>query len=76
MSTVTLADAQDHLPELIAKLTPNEPVIILEGGRPVARLMAEAAPVRPNRTAGSAKGLLTIHAEDDDHLSDFESYLK
>lgn len=76
MSTVTLEEAQNRLPELIAKLTPSEPVIILEGDRPIARLTVEANSPRPSRTAGTAKGLLTIHADDDDHLKDFESFMR
>lgn len=73
MATVTLEEAQDHLPELIAKLVPNEPVVIMDGNRPVARLTAESCQSLPNRKAGSAKGLLTILSEDDDHLQDFAS---
>ena len=30
---------------------------------------------RPDRRPGSAKGILTIHAEDDDHLIDFAKYM-
>jgi hypothetical protein len=35
-------------------------------------LLAEGRPKRQPRKAGSAKGLLTILAEDDEHLEDFK----
>lgn len=75
MSTITLEDAQNHLAEVIAKLMPGEPLIITQNGKPVARLLAEEKPRRMRRQAGSAKGMLTIVADDDEHLKDFEEYM-
>jgi antitoxin (DNA-binding transcriptional repressor) of toxin-antitoxin stability system len=68
MTTVTLQEAQAHLAELIARLRPNEPVVITEGDHPVACL----SPVAPAKESqyGSCRGLLTI-IEDGDPLVDF-----
>ena len=69
MSTITLEEAQDHLADVISQLSPGEPVIITLHDKPIARLIAEEAVVRQPRKAGTARGLLTIHVEDDEHLA-------
>ena len=71
MSVVTVEEAQARLSELIAHLGPQEVIQIVQGDRPVARLVGEPAPARQPRQPGSAVGQLTIHADDDDHLRDF-----
>jgi prevent-host-death family protein len=75
MTTVTLEEAQAHLPELIDHLQPGEPLVITRNEKPVARLLAEEPPKRKPRKAGSAKGTLTIIQDDDEHLKDFEEYM-
>lgn len=75
MSTVTLEEAQAHLPELIDRLQPGEALVITRNEKPVARLLLEEPPKRKPRQAGSAKGILTILQDDDEHLEDFEEYL-
>ena len=75
MSTVTLEEAQAKLPELIAHLAVGEELIITRDQRPVARLSAEPLPAQKPRSPGTAKGMLTIVAEDDEHLKDFEEYM-
>jgi antitoxin (DNA-binding transcriptional repressor) of toxin-antitoxin stability system len=75
MSTVTLEEAQAHLSELIDRLQPGETVVIIRDEKPVARLLVEASPKRKPRKARSAKGLLTIIQDDDEHLKDFEEYM-
>jgi len=47
MSTVTLADAQARLPELVRQLAPGEEIAITDGDDTVARLTAN----RPSRYA-------------------------
>ncbi len=76
MPTVTLEEAQAKLPELIEHLVPGEEVVITRNAQPVARLLAEEKPKRQPRKAGSAKGLLTILADDDEHLQDFAEYME
>jgi prevent-host-death family protein len=74
MTTVTLEEAQAHLPELIDKLSKGEGVIITRDDQPVAQLV----PVKPAQRQprfGSCKGMLTIISDDDEHLKDFAEYM-
>ena len=73
--TVTLEEAQKHLAELIAKQIPGEEICITQDDGIIARVIKEHhAPIKP-RVSGSAKGMLTILAEDDEHLKDFADYM-
>lgn len=72
--TVTINQAQAHLAELIAKVAVGEEVVITEGEKPVAQLVAAPA-AKPKPQYGSCKGKLIILAEDDEHLKDFEEYM-
>jgi len=72
MTTVSIEEAQAKLPELIEHLAKGEELVITCNQQPIARLLAEGRPKRQPRKAGSAKGLLTILAEDDEHLEDFK----
>jgi len=76
MTTVTLEEAQAKLPELIGQLAAGEGLLITRNEQPIARLTAEEKPKRKPRKAGSAKGLLTILADDDEHLKDFAEYME
>jgi antitoxin (DNA-binding transcriptional repressor) of toxin-antitoxin stability system len=74
MRTITLEEAQSRLAEIIDKLTPGEEVVLTRGDRPVARLVAGPAE-KPHPVPGRGKGMLTILAEDDEHLKDFAEYM-
>jgi antitoxin (DNA-binding transcriptional repressor) of toxin-antitoxin stability system len=50
-------------------------VIITKDERPVAKLVGQPQQTRQPRQPGSAKGKLFVHAEDDEHLSDFAEYV-
>ena len=50
--------------------------MITRDQKPIARLLAEQSAKRQPRKAGSAKGLLTILAEDDEHLKDFSEHME
>lgn len=74
MLTIPLEEAQAKLAELIDRLTPGEEVVLTRGDRPVARLVGLAADWgRP--VPGRGKGMLTVLADDDEHLKDFAEYL-
>lgn len=73
MPTVSLAEAQSKLPELIDHLAPGEELVITRDDKPVAKLVAAGLP--PPRRAGSGKGQLTIISDDDEHLEDFAEYM-
>lgn len=73
--TVTIEEAQKSLPELIERLQPGEEIVITRGVQPVAQVRSiPSLPAQP-RQPGSATGILTIVADDDEHLRDFEEYL-
>jgi prevent-host-death family protein len=75
MSTVTLQEAQSHLSELIEKLAPGEGVTITKDDRPVARLVIVPFTEVPRPVLGRCQGMLTVLAEDDEHLEDFSEYM-
>ena len=75
MSTVTLAEAQAELPALVHRMTSGEEVIITENGSVVARLIGEQRPVWQRPGPGLCKGMMTILADDDEHLEDFAEYM-
>jgi antitoxin (DNA-binding transcriptional repressor) of toxin-antitoxin stability system len=74
MSLVTIEEAQAQLAELIDKITLGEEVIIMRNQQPVARLVSPSS-AKPQPVFGSCKGMLTIVAEDDEHLKDFAEYM-
>jgi antitoxin (DNA-binding transcriptional repressor) of toxin-antitoxin stability system len=74
-STVTIEEAKAHLVELIEQLGPGGEVVITRNEKPVAKIVAEHEGTRRPRRPGSAQGKLFIHAEDDEHLKDFEEYM-
>jgi antitoxin (DNA-binding transcriptional repressor) of toxin-antitoxin stability system len=74
--TVTLKEAQADLAGLIRRLPPGGQLVITENDRPVATLTA-APPAPPQRPGpGLAKGMITILEDDDEHLKDFEEYMR
>ncbi len=75
-ATITVEEAQTKLPELIGNLAPGEEIILTEDQRPVARLIGERPPERKPRVPGNCKGLITLLVEDDEHLKDFEEYMR
>jgi len=74
--TVTLEEAQQSLPTLIAGLKPGDELIITQGAKPVAQVLPVSQTTPEPRKPGSAKSMLTILAEDDEHLEDFREYME
>lgn len=74
--TVSLTQAQADLAGLIRRLSPGEQLVITENDQPVARLTAEPPPPPKRREPGLWKGKLTILSDDDEHLKDFEEYMR
>lgn len=71
---ISLEEAETKLREIVSRLGPDEEVVITENDRPVAKLVGNPHPREP-REPGFAKGMITIVADDDDHLKDFEEYM-
>jgi antitoxin (DNA-binding transcriptional repressor) of toxin-antitoxin stability system len=74
-ATLTVKEAQANLPELIGKLVSGEEIVITENEQPVAKLVGERTQSCQRPAPGNCQGMLTINAEDDEHLKDFEEYL-
>lgn len=75
MTTVTLAEAQARLPELLEALQPGESLSITKDALPIARVEKQLLPTRQPRQSGTAIGKLTIVADDDEHLEHFKAYM-
>jgi antitoxin (DNA-binding transcriptional repressor) of toxin-antitoxin stability system len=74
MSSVTIQEAQAKLTDLIHQLSPGQEVVITENNQPVAKLVRGRLPTqRPQ--PGLAKGMITMVADDDEHLKDFAEYM-
>jgi antitoxin (DNA-binding transcriptional repressor) of toxin-antitoxin stability system len=74
MRRLPIEEAQAHLAELIAGLTPDQEIIITSNDQPVAEL--RPLPVKVQPRFGSCKGSLEILAEDDERLKDFAEYMQ
>ncbi len=74
MPTLTIDEFQARLPQIIDELHPGEELVITRDNRAIAKLVAPV-PDKPIPVFGSCKGMLTILAEDDDHLKDFAEYV-
>ena len=72
---ISLEEAQARLPEIIDTLGPGEEVVITKDDQPVAKLISQQEAARQPRQAGSAKGMLVINVEDEEHLEDFKEYM-
>jgi len=73
MPTVTIQEARAQLPELVHRLNPGDELVITENDQPVAKLVATPAE-KPRLLPGRCTGMLTIVAEDDEHLEDCKEY--
>jgi antitoxin (DNA-binding transcriptional repressor) of toxin-antitoxin stability system len=74
-ATLTVKEAQAKLPELIGKLVSGEEIVITENEKPVAKLVGGRTQQGQRPAPGNCRGMLTINAEDDEHLKDFEEYM-
>jgi antitoxin (DNA-binding transcriptional repressor) of toxin-antitoxin stability system len=75
LSTISLEEAQANLPEIIGKLSPGEEVVITKDDQPVATLVGQQKAAQRLPQPGSAKGMLIINVEDEEHLEDFKAYM-
>lgn len=75
MATVSIQEAQEKLPDLIHRLMPGDELVITENSQPVAKLVGEKPAARRQPQPGRCKGMITIVADDDEHLKDFAEYM-
>jgi antitoxin (DNA-binding transcriptional repressor) of toxin-antitoxin stability system len=82
MTQVTIPEAQQHLPELLAAVEAGETVTIRkENGRTFTLSIQPAAPiVNPDWPgyphAGSAKGLIVVPDDFDEPLEEMKEYME
>lgn len=74
MEMITLEEAQNRLPDLVAHLVPGKEILITLADRPVARLIGEPTD-KPRPVPGRCAGMLDILSDDDEHLKDWDAYL-
>jgi len=75
MPTVTLAEAQAKLPELIDQLQPGEAITIIDRGQPLAQVQKAERTSWPCK-AGSAAGKIRLDTDFDAPLEDFQKYME
>jgi antitoxin (DNA-binding transcriptional repressor) of toxin-antitoxin stability system len=73
--TVTVAEAQARLPELIARLIPGEELTLTQDGRAVARLVVEPPPPKERKLGSMAGTVLYMAPDFDAPLDDFKDYM-
>jgi antitoxin (DNA-binding transcriptional repressor) of toxin-antitoxin stability system len=74
MQTLAIEQVEGRLAEIVKKLSPGEEFVLTQNNHPVARLVGGAAE-KPQPIPGRGRGMLTVIAEDDDHLKDFAEYM-
>lgn len=74
MQQVTLAEASEHLRELVEAVLRGEEVAIAIDNRPVVRLTAIST--SKSRQPGSAKGMIWISDDFDQPLEEFKEYME
>ena len=74
-TTITLEEAQAKLRDVIAHLPPGGEVAITDGDQVVARIVGAGRSPRQRPGPGLAKGMISIVADDDEHLKDFAEYM-
>jgi antitoxin (DNA-binding transcriptional repressor) of toxin-antitoxin stability system len=72
---VSLQEAQAKLPELIYNLKLGEELLITDNDRPLAKLIGQTPTPTQRPSPGLCKGMITIVADDEEHLQDFAEYL-
>lgn len=76
-ATMSVAEAQSRLKELIEKLAPGEEIVLIEGQRRVARLVGEHSARPPRPAPGLGKGSILYMAPDfDEPLEEFREYME
>lgn len=74
MITVSLAEAQTHLPELVEQVAAGQLFVITRDNKPVAEL-GPIREVERRPEFGSCKGMVTIVSDDDEYLEHFREYM-
>lgn len=73
-NSIPIEQAATHLAELVGNLKPGDEIVLTEHDRPVARILPSRSRLI-RRRAGSCRGMLIVHQEDDEYLKDFREYM-
>jgi antitoxin (DNA-binding transcriptional repressor) of toxin-antitoxin stability system len=73
--SIPIEQAAAKLVELVGTLRPGEEIVLTDHDQPMAKIISNSE-VKGRRRAGTCKGMLTINQEDDEHLRDFEEYVR
>jgi antitoxin (DNA-binding transcriptional repressor) of toxin-antitoxin stability system len=77
MQSIALDEAQNHLGEIIEKLTPGEEVVLTRDDKPVATLRSALPASREPPRFGTLKGSILFISPDFDAIPEgFEDYLQ
>ncbi|MDA0839363.1 MAG: DUF2281 domain-containing protein [Planctomycetota bacterium] len=77
MTSVSIEEAQERLPELLHQLNPGDELTITEDDRPLAKIVAAKHARSERRLSGVLKGSVRFMADDfDAPLDDFKDYMK
>ena len=74
MTTITLEEAQEKLPELVERLAASGELLITRNEFPVAKLVP-AERETPKPVFGRGRGKVIVVSDDDEHLRDFKEYM-
>ena len=73
--TVTLADAQARLPELLEQLQPGEEITITDRGKPLAQVKKSDRTSWPCKAGSYQKAEFWMAPDFDAPLDEFEEYM-
>lgn len=76
MSSVTLEEAQAHLPQLIEQLQPGEEITLTDQGRPVAQMTKAVRTSWPCKVGSYRKAEFWMAADFDAPPADFKEYME
>jgi len=76
MATVTLEEAQAHLPEMIEQLQPGEEITITNCGQPLAKLRKAERTSWPCKAGSYKKAEIWMAPDFDAPLEDFKEYME
>jgi len=74
MDAVSIHEAKTHFSRLVARAEAGEEIVVRRGQKPVAKIVAYAAPVSP-RTPGRLKGRIWIADDFDETPPEFDEYM-
>ncbi len=76
MYQVDLIEAKEKLLELIEAAIRDEEVAITQDNQPVVKLVVIPQQAKPNRQAGSVKGMVWMSDDFDEPLEEFMEYME